>query len=75
MSDNIKIEGPVDIKDNSSERVAYDLMKEIANNEGGYGASDDRLNSNPRHYYLNLYSQCLKVVRGHSVPQPDDLLK
>ena len=42
-------------------RVAYDLMQEIARHE----PVD---NNAPRRYWLELYSQCLRVVNGRSLP-------
>ena len=48
-------------KDNSNEKVAYDLMQIIAQQESI--KVGDRA-KNPRTYYLELYSQCLRIVSG-----------
>lgn len=40
------------------ERVAHDLMREIAAFEG------QKRQDSPRLYHLTLYAQCLEVVRG-----------
>ena len=60
MSNDLKVSGPIEVKDNSAERVAFDLMARIAFAEDG---SQKEL-SNPRDYYLELYYQCLKTVKG-----------
>ena len=61
MSDSITVTKPIEIKDNSVERVAFDLMSRIAEAEKITGSDESRKN-NPREYYLNLYNQCHKVV-------------
>ncbi len=47
---------------NATERVAFDLMEKIAEKE----ALPER---SPRRYYLELYSQCLYVVKTGGMPQ------
>jgi hypothetical protein len=47
------IDGHVEVKDGSKERVAYDLMIRILNTETG--AKD-------RDYYLTLFSECYRAV-------------
>lgn len=49
MADSVE----VDLMDSSKYRVAYDLMNRIAHTET---ATKDR------QYWLNLYTQCRKVV-------------
>lgn len=68
MTDKIEVSKPVEIKDNSVERVAFDLMEKIAHNE-----RFSMENANPniasdqatRFYWLNLYAQCLKAAQGY----------
>ena len=43
------------------QRVAYDLMQEIARHEQVDSSA-------PRRYWLELYAQCLRVVSGRSLP-------
>ena len=64
MSDRITISRPIEIKDNTVERVAFDLMSRIVEAEKISGQDEDR-KINPREYYLKLYNQCHKVV-GYS---------
>lgn len=76
MADNMKIQGPVEVKDNSAERVAFDLMSVIASKENP-AMSDDcqaKKNSN-RLYYLTLYTECLNAVKHHEVPETDSSLE
>ena len=61
MSDSITVTRPIEIKDNSVERVAFDLMSRIAEVEKATG-NDEGKKNNPREYYLKLYNQCHKVV-------------
>lgn len=72
MADSMKIQGPVEVKDNSAERVAFDLMCVIDNHENPAGLDDcpAKKRSN-RLYYLGLYVECLSAVRHHSIPKTD----
>lgn len=72
MSDSITVTRPIEIKDNSVERVAFDLMARIAEVEKATGNDEDRT-SNPREYYLKLYNQCHKVVSWSGVDVKDIL--
>jgi hypothetical protein len=47
---------------NATERVAFDLMDKIANEEA-------LPKNSPRRYYLELYSQCLYVVKTGGMPE------
>lgn len=72
MADSMKVQGPIEIKDNGAERVAYDLMMVIAHNENP--AYDDQCaakKASKRLYYLNLYKECLNVVKHYEVPETD----
>lgn len=62
MSNDLKVSGPIEIQDNSAERVAFDLMSRIAYAEDG----NQKQESSPRDYYLELYHQCLKTVKGNT---------
>lgn len=59
MADSTSISSPVTIQPDAKQRVALDLMKIIANNEGG--AAKDK-----REYWLKLYRQCYMVTDGNS---------
>ena len=62
MSDSITVTKPIEIKDNSIERVAFDLMEKIAQAE--HAKQDNFREPNSREYYLTLYRQCHKIVSG-----------
>lgn len=62
MSDDVSVRGPVEIKNNSKEQVAFQLMKTINNYE-----SRANQEKNHRNYWLTLYSQCLKATSGYSL--------
>jgi hypothetical protein len=64
MADSVRITSPVSVEQDSKERVAYDLMQEIARHE-------EMDKQEPRRYWLELYNQCLSVV-SHSAP-PDEI--
>ncbi|MCU4397796.1 hypothetical protein [Acinetobacter junii] len=61
MVDKTEISNPIEIKDCSIERVAFDLMLLISNEETYYGKAKSK-EANPREYYLKLYNQCHKTV-------------
>lgn len=73
MVDKTEISNPIEIKDNSVERVAFDLMEKIANSEG-YSNETGYKKPNSREYFLKLYNQCHKVVDNRNV-KISDLLK
>lgn len=62
MGEKFEIKQPVEIKDNSKERVAFDLMKAIE-----YYDSRADTGRKDRKYWLTLYSQCLKATSGYSL--------
>lgn len=68
MAENLKLSSPVEIKDNSKERVAFDLMQQIADAETRGFTSFDQIytDQKSRVYWLRLYSQCLKIVNATS---------
>lgn len=74
MSNDLKVKGPIEIKDNSAERVAFDLMEKISNSEN-YSETHAEMKENKRHYFLKLYSQCLDVVNDRGAPKLEDLSK
>lgn len=56
MADSsVSVAGPVTVRSDSAERVAYELMMQIATNEGKYNESN-------RDYWLTLYWQCRKAT-------------
>jgi hypothetical protein len=55
---SMSVSGPVTVKSDSKERVAFELMNAIARMES---APKDRT------YYLTLFSQCLQVANGTGV--------
>jgi hypothetical protein len=60
MSDNrMSVTGPVTVQSDSKERVAYDLMRMIQNNEGN--------KSRTRYEILELYTQCYQAVTGTGI--------
>ncbi|MDS7693871.1 hypothetical protein N7562_06695 [Acinetobacter soli] len=72
MVDKTEISKPIEIKDNSVERVTFDLMSRIAEAERVTG-KDEGKKDNPREYYLKLYNQCHKVVSWSGVNVKDVL--
>ena len=72
MADSMKIQGPVEVKDNSAERVAFDLMSVIANRENPAMGNECQARKNSsRLYYLNLYAECINTVKYQQVPESD----
>ncbi|HCM31448.1 MAG TPA: hypothetical protein DIC32_07745 [Acinetobacter radioresistens] len=74
MSNNTTVSGPIEIKDKSVERVAFDLMEKIASLESRRD-SNVFANPNPREYYLKLYNQCHTVVNNEGINVNDVLEK
>ena len=75
MADEMQVVGPIEIRDNSAERVAYDLMKLISAKENPTHGSDCAAKkASNRLYYLKLYAECLNVTKGHEVPEYDSSL-
>ncbi len=59
MSEDISINGPIEIKDNSKEKVAYDLAMRIATEEKLFNDQEYRKK------LLDLYAECLYATRGY----------
>lgn len=57
MTEDIKIKNPVEIKDNSKERVAWELTQDIASKENLYKNSEEY-----RKKILDLYAECLDAT-------------
>lgn len=75
MAESMQVQGPIEVKDNSAERVAYDLMTIIANSENNYPREDCAAKkASTRLYHLTLYTECLAAVRGRKVPDSDSSL-
>lgn len=65
MVDKTEISKPIEIKDNSVERVALDLMEKIAMHEVGSSMSQNKSvydEQKKRDYWLKLYNQCHRTV-------------
>ena len=60
MVDKTEISNPIEIKDNSVERVAFDLMQKIGGAEMQNGRFSNEQRS--RDYWLKLYNQCHRTV-------------
>lgn len=60
-NDSVSVSGPVSIQSDSKERVALELMEKVDSYSSMISESKDKA------YWLNLYSQCLSIVRGNSV--------
>ena len=74
MTENINVIKPIEVKDNSAERVALDLMNKVGGFELGHGPNPNpevRQSQKNREYWLNLYSDCLHVVKGGLHPSKD----
>ncbi len=72
MVESLKVQGPIEVKDNSAERVAYDLMLVIANNENpSYNENCRAKKDSARLYYLNLYVECINAIKHYEVPKTD----
>jgi len=77
MNERTYITNPIQIKDNSKERVAFDLMEKIANYERGSTANAIKEvveAQQSREYWLKLYNQSSKVVDYIDI-DIDELLK
>lgn len=62
MVDKTEISKPIEIKDNSIERVAFDLMDKISKAENASNNGFFTTEQKSRDYWLKLYNQCHKVV-------------
>ncbi|HIJ77657.1 MAG TPA: hypothetical protein HPP81_13220 [Deltaproteobacteria bacterium] len=61
--EKVRVLGPVEVASDSKERVAYELMNQIANFEmDGQGEA----RKTPR-YWLSLYRKCHKAVHGYTL--------
>ena len=73
MSEKMEINNPIEIKDNSVERVAFDLMEKIVASEAFHKESGYK-KPNSREYFLKIYNQCHRVVSSRSA-NVDEILK
>ena len=62
MSEKFEIQNPIEIKDNSKERVAFDLANLISSHE-----KDISYEQKDRKYWLTLYYQCLLATSDRSL--------
>jgi hypothetical protein len=60
MTDSMRITGPVDIKSDSQQRVAFELMTLISSWE------PKEKHPKTREYFLKLYAQCYSVTIGRT---------
>ncbi|WP_315075588.1 hypothetical protein [Acinetobacter guillouiae] len=70
MTEKTQIANPIEIKDNSKERIAFELMEKIANYERGSGAglvSEVAAKQRSRDYWFKLYNQSYKVVNNKDI--------
>ena len=56
MTEKMEINNPIEIKENSKERVAFDLMK--------YIRSDNYSNYKTEKDVITLYRKCLEAIKG-----------
>ena len=59
MTDNMRIQGPVQIEADSTPRVIFDLMDRCANHDKKVPQAN-----RDKDYWLNLYRECSNVVYG-----------
>ncbi|MCE6007607.1 hypothetical protein [Acinetobacter soli] len=75
MTDKVVLNGPLELKDNSQARVAYDLMLLISNKEIGFTMAQDKAvaeEQKSRDYWLKLYTECHNVTRGYQYISQED---
>jgi len=60
MAENMQITSPVKVVPDSHQRVAFDLMKTIADYDG-------ETKDKKKHYWLKLYRQCYKATYGYPI--------
>ena len=61
MADKVTVSGPVEVAHASAESVAFNLMDRIA----AHTATNTEKAS--REYWLKLYVQCRKAVKGYDL--------
>lgn len=59
---SVSVSGPVHVESESRARVAFDLMRHIS-------AYEQRDDSNPRKYWLDLYSECWRAAAFGETPK------
>jgi hypothetical protein len=62
MSEDVRVRGPVEVRSESVERVAFDLLEKIASYE-------DRAGTPPRRYFLDLYHLCWLAAHGNETEE------
>lgn len=68
MTETTSISNPIEIKDNSKERVAFDLMEKIATFERGSASTRSEeivSQQRNRNYWFKLYNQSLETIEGN----------
>lgn len=75
MTDKVVFNGPLELKDNSQARVAYDLMVLISGKEIGFTMAQNKdvaEEQKSRDYWLKLYSECHNVAKGYGYTSKED---
>ena len=70
MSEKFEFKNPIEIKDNSKERVAFDLMEKIATKEYGSSVAPNKeiaSQQKSREYWFKLYNQSYQVVNNKDI--------
>ncbi len=60
-NETVSVSGPIEIKQDSKSRVAFDLMLKIDQH------SALQFDQKPKEYWLKLYRQCWKAANGNSL--------
>lgn len=60
MATDMRITSPVDVRADSRERVAYDLMNKI-------GFEENSNDATKRDYWLELYYRCYRATQGYDL--------
>lgn len=61
MAESVNVSGPIKVVSDSTARVAYELMRDIADRE--YEATPEAQRKS-REYWLTLFHQCMKAAQG-----------
>lgn len=60
-NETVSVSGPIEIKHDSTARVAFDLMRQIDQHNA------PQPSQKPKEYWLKLYRQCWKAANGVSL--------
>jgi hypothetical protein len=59
-NESVSVSGPISVRSDAKERVAFDLMEHI----GNQCFDSDQAAQKTKDYWLKLYQQCLKATKG-----------